>query len=356
MKGKIIGLLSILMVLVLVLGACGTKTTTTTTSTTTSTTSVEPIEIIFADTTPAQAPRCIYLQQIADEITAETDGLVTFTFYWSNSLMPQNELVKGIQEDVADMCYYPMNVDIAPLSWGMCGLPFQGVPSMEVGNQVWWDLYNEFPQVQAEWEGVKIMSSSMMPPIQMHTTGKVVRVPNDLKGMKVIASGETAKVVSAAGGTPVEVGVQDLYMSLNSALTEAYVNHWPVMNVFGVQPLLPYHANWGDGGMCMTPHMILMNPAKFNSLPADIQQIFVDKFLEHQAGVMEVDNSEIQRCYREADEAGQTTVWLTDEEIQQWMDIAAPLHADYIKKLEGMGYKGVQEIFDRSADLIAAAK
>lgn len=360
-KQLVIALLSILLIVVIVLAGCGPKTTTVTTSTTTTTTAtttkvLKPVEIIWADTTPAQAPKSRYIQEVAKEITDATGGLVTFTFYWSNSLMPQGELFKGIQEGVADICYFPLDINIAPLSWGMCGLPFMGVPNMEKGTQIWWDLYDEFPQVRAEWEGVKIMSSSMMPPQQLHTTGKVVRVPNDLRNMKVIASGETAKVVAAAGATPVEVGVQDLYMSLNSALTEAFINHWPVMNVFGVQPLLKYHANFGEGGWFMTPHMILMNPAKFNALPAEWQELFVKKFKEYELGIMALDNQEIERTYKEANDTGQNTQTLTSQEIQQWVNLALPLHADYIKKLEGMGYTGVQAVFDRSKELIAAAQ
>ena len=267
--------------------------------------------------------------------------------------MPQNELFKGIQTGVADMAYLPVNLDFTPISYFAFGLPFMSASTMEVGTDLWWQLYNKTPAMQKEWNGIKIMAMRMMPGVQFHTTKKQIKVPEDVKGMKLIATGELAKIIGSIGGAPVEVGVQDMYMSLSSGLTEGILNHWPVVSVFGILPVLPYHSNIGEGGIYMALDSIIMNPKSFDKLPPDIQKIFVEQFKIYQAGMIKVDNGFTQKIYKDSKDANQTTVYLNAEQIQAWKNVAKPSHEAWLQGMEKKGYADIRAIYNEAAKMLS---
>jgi hypothetical protein len=57
-----------------------------------------------------------------------------------------------------------------------------------VADRVINELYNKFPEVQAEYGNVKLLFLYSSCPRLLHFTKKEARVPNDVKGVKIIAT------------------------------------------------------------------------------------------------------------------------------------------------------------------------
>jgi TRAP-type C4-dicarboxylate transport system substrate-binding protein len=242
-----------------------------------------------------------------------------------------------------------------PLSFDIPYLPFMGIPSMTAGTKIWWELYEKFPAMKNEWADVKLLASRMMPPDQIHTTKKMVKTPEDLKGMKLaVSSALISKFVTQQGGAATHIPPTDIAVSLSTNVVEGWINHFPVAMIFGTLPSYKYHLVLGSNdytGIDAGMDQIIVNKDTWNKLPADIQEIFEQASAWYQEATIKMDMDEIQKAMNIVKEAGHTITYLTPKELKVWADAAAPIHEEWIAKYEGKGIPA-KEIYKEYKKLI----
>jgi TRAP-type C4-dicarboxylate transport system substrate-binding protein len=294
-----------------------------------------------------------YEVEMFNLIEERSGGKVKFTTYWASSLIPDEESWTAFLSGACDVLHWVASEDYQPLNWGIMNMPFIGWPSMEGGSEINLKLLDKYPQMMAEFKGAEIITTKMMPPVQIHTVNKAVITPADLKGMKIICTGLLAKVVNSVGGVPVEVQPGDMYTSLEAGLVEGNINHWPVVSVFGTLPLYNYHTNFGDGGIQMLPFGVVANANFWSKLTPDIQKIMKDTAHEiwYVKG-FEIEYAEITKYTNQAKEWGHEIINLTPDQIKVWQDAAKPLQDGWIAELEAKGYPA-RDIFNDSKQMIA---
>ena len=105
-----------------------------------------------------------------------------------------------------------------------------------------------------------------------YTTGKQVRTPSDLKGLKIrtIASPVMVDTINALGATATPMGFGDLYLGLKSGIVDGaenapdaiwYAKHHEVSKYFSVT------------NHFRTPVVVVMNKAKFDALSPEYKEI-----------------------------------------------------------------------------------
>jgi TRAP-type C4-dicarboxylate transport system substrate-binding protein len=242
-----------------------------------------------------------------------------------------------------------------PLSYSVPYLPFLGFPSMTAGTKIWWELYHKFPAMKNEWADVTLLISRMMPPDQIHTTKKMVKIPADVKGMKLaISSALISKVITHQGGAATPIPPTDIAVSLSTNVVEGWINHFPVANIFGTLPSFKYHLVVGSNdyaGIDAGMDQIIVNKDKWNKLPPDIQKIFEEESAWYQEEAIKMDMTEIQKAMNVAKDAKHTISYLTLEELKMWADAAAPVHQEWIADNEGKG-KPAKAIYEETKKLI----
>jgi TRAP-type transport system periplasmic protein len=366
LKKNLVLSLSLCIVVIVALVAGCTQTAPSTTAAPAPTTAApavaaKPIELIFSHTSAGNSGIGMLAKAWGDRIEKDSNGRVKFVYYWAGTLVPIAEQVKGIktgQSDVAQLG--PLSIaSYMPVSYNIVYLPFLGYPSMEAGTKIWWDLYNKYPVMKDEWSDVKLLASRMMPPDQIHTTKKQVKVPGDVKGVKLaISSALISKVIKAQDGAATPIPPTDIAVSLSTGVVEGWVNHFPVANIFGTIPLFKYHLVVGtndfagiDAGM----DQVIMSKAKWDSMPADIQKIITDASAWYTDEAVKMDMTEIQKALKVATDAKNTITYLTPAEIKVWSDAAAPVHQEWIKDMESKG-KQVAPLYEEAKKLIQTAK
>jgi len=344
------------------LAACTPSATTTppagTTAPATTAAPEKVIEIIAQHSNPAAGGAAQVFKAFGDRIEKASNGRVKFTYYWSSSLVPSAELIKAVDSGAVNVGYTGGPIaTYFPMSWYWCNLPFMGIPSMEVGNKIFWDLYNGIPEMRAEWKGFKPLMINVMPPQEIHAAKSKIVVPSDVKGHKVCitSAGPMSTLVSDLGGAPVNLLPPDLVVSLNSGVVDSFFDHFPVALVFGAIPLLPYHTIVGqkdDQGIAYGSHGIVMKEEFFNSLPADIQKMFEDSAQVYAKEIMEADRDvEIAKGMAEAKKLNHEIIYLTPEQVKMWQDVALPIHQKWIDEYEAKG-KPAQKLYDMTKQLI----
>ncbi len=320
-------------------------------------TSAKPIEIIFSHTSPASSGIGKLAKAWGDRIEQNSGGRVKFIYYWAGTLVPIPEQVKGVKMGTADAAQLgPLSIaSYMPLSYSVPYLPFMGLPSMTAGTKIWWELYDKFPAIKNEWADVKLLASRMMPPDQIHTTKKAVKMPADVKGMKLaISSALISKVITLEGGAATPIPPTDIAMSLSTNVVEGWINHFPVAMIFGTLPSFKHHLVVGandyagiDAGM----DQLIINKDKWNKLPADVQKVFEEASAWYQEEAIRMDMSEIQKAVNVCKEAKHTITYLTPEELRMWHDAAVPVHQQWIADNEAKG-KPAKAIYDEYKKLL----
>ena len=310
-------------------------------------------ELSFSHTIPPVIPLAKVYEAWAKQLEERSGGRVKINFYWSESLLKASEFYRGVQTGQTDITYYALGLDYGLMPLNMfTKLAFLGYPDKETGSEIYQEIFDKFPEIQAEFKGVKMMAARMGPAYQLHFIDKQVHVPADIKGMKLISvGGSLAKEMAHMGAAPMDVKVGDLYMSLERGLAEGASCHVPILHAFGILDLLKYHLLF-KGGAAMGPDMLLVNLKTWESLPPDIQKIFDDLSPWLAGELIKADNGYEMMVLGKAKEAGHTLYTPTPEELQQWKDAVQPVHDKWIEENEAKGLPA-RAVYEEAKRLIA---
>ncbi len=126
-----------------------------------------------------------------------------------------------------------------------------------------------------EARGVKVLFWMEQGTRSFYTTGKPIRTPDDLKGMKIrtIQSPVMVDTINALGATATPMGFGELYLALKSGVVDGaenapdaiwYAKHHEAAKYFSVT------------NHFRTPVVVVMSKAKFDALPADYKEIVME--------------------------------------------------------------------------------
>jgi TRAP-type C4-dicarboxylate transport system substrate-binding protein len=93
--------------------------------------------------------------------------------------------------------------------------------------------------------------------------------------MKIRASGLSAKVVTALGGSAVGLPITDTYDALSKGVVEGLVLDWGGILNWKMGDLVKHHIE-SPGVAATVAFFTVMNKDKWNSLPRDIQVLSIN--------------------------------------------------------------------------------
>jgi TRAP-type C4-dicarboxylate transport system substrate-binding protein len=210
----------ILLVSAFIFAGCAKKTDTPakTEGNTPAKTAGKTIELNYSIFFPPTHVQCIEAQKWADEIAKRTNGRVKITIFPGGSLTQAPQCYEGVVNGISDlgMSCFAYTRGRFPLLEGL-DLPL-GYPNGLVASRIATEL--AFKYKPAEVNDVHLLY------IHAHGPGilaskKPVNNLEDLKGMKVRATGLSAKIVSSLGATPVAMSQPETYEALQKGVVEA---------------------------------------------------------------------------------------------------------------------------------------
>jgi TRAP-type C4-dicarboxylate transport system substrate-binding protein len=312
----------------------------------------KPIELKFTSWTPP-APIAIGECNLKWKAMVEerSEGRLKIELFEGGSLATRDETLRALQTGIADIGYH--NVTELPLGL-ITRLPLLGISSKWAAAKIHMELLNDFPQMTEELGNLKVLATLGMPPEQLFFTKKEVRVPDDIKGMKMIAGGEIARVLDAAGAAAMDLPAGDWYTSLERGLVEGHNINFLASIAFGTIELFQYHTLLGDSGTGLVVMGYEMNADSWNSLPPDLQKILAEATTWVSEEVMQLDERDQQASIDIAKEKNHTFIYLTPEEVQLWADLAKPVHQEWIA--DNAAKAPTQEMYDEIQRLIVENK
>jgi TRAP-type C4-dicarboxylate transport system substrate-binding protein len=277
----------------------------------------------------------------AEELEKRTEGKVKVEFYPNGTLFALAASVDSCIAGVADISQTSIGglAQRYPLS-NLGSLPTASFPDtvngMIAANKAYVTLIEKFPEVAAEWKDVKVLGFYQMMNYGIQSK-KVIRVPDDLKGVKIGGDGLKMDLIKLCGAVGVTIAPPDLYMNLQTGVIDAGFSSWSHVQIYHLCEVVSYFLDYGFGATTLP---VIMNLNSWNALPPDIQKIMMELIPESQAisaKAILVNADEGRKIARET--AGKTTVTLTPDQIKLWQEKGKPLDDAWLAEMKAKGAK-----------------
>lgn len=156
-------------------------------------------------------------------IEAQTHGRIRIKPYWGGALLSSNENMLEIRHGVADIgMITPMYARSAHLQRIQPSF-YSGIGSIADQIAVYRCLASEFPQMNGEVKGVRVLAvqGGNFPGIL--TRNRPIRSLADLKGLRLRAQADTADVLRALGADPVNMSMSEVYPAMAKGVIDGVV-------------------------------------------------------------------------------------------------------------------------------------
>ena len=282
---------------------------------------------------PASHRNSILAAEWAKEVEKRTNGRVQVTLFYGGTLTPADKCYDGVVKGISDlgMSVFSYTMGRFPLL-EVLDLPL-GSRSGLVATQLANDFYNGFKP--KELDDVKVMYLHGHGPGLLHTKTPV-RTLEDLKGMKIRATGTTARIVTALGATPVAMPMSDSYDALSRGVAQGIVCPTESLQGWKLGEVIKYTTQ-DYGAAYSVSFFVVMNKARWNSLPADVQkaieQVNAEWIDKTGNGWDEIDKAGMAF----AQGLGDTIIPLSAQENARWAKAVEPLFDEYVKEKTAKG-------------------
>jgi TRAP-type C4-dicarboxylate transport system substrate-binding protein len=235
----------------------------------------EVIELTYGSFFAPPHPTALADLAWIEYIETATEGRVHITPYWGSTLIHATESYIECKQGIADIAY--MTGAYQSAGFELCKLLWPaayGCPNEEVAQLVYNDLLEKFPELNAEFEGVKVMCEFTLPPYQVITARKAVRTLEDFQGLTLRTLGSQAPAIESLGGEGSTMAMSEVYISIQKGILDGTISTFDVLESSALAEVCNYVT---VVNFVTSPNVQrVMNLDVYNSLPADIQQIFDD--------------------------------------------------------------------------------
>ena len=313
----------------------------------------KPIELKVASWNPPHIDPSKIAIEWAKTVEERSGGKVKFTFYWASSLCKMQDTFRATQTGLADVGMWVIGSSVAgltPLN-EYISLPFMGFKDSPTVLEVFREMRKTMPELNAEFKGMKYLYGWPMPPYQFHTTKKPIRVPDDIRGMKIMCDAFASDFLNSLGAVAVPKGPPDFYLSLQKGLVEAQLNHWAVVRAFKLEELFSEHTQVGTAGVNSLICIWLMNNDSWNKLPPEAQEAIMELQPQYEDRQLAL-SLELQKLGQGiAREAGHEIIDVTPKELEQWVKASEPVRDQWVEDMEAKGKPG-KAIYKKAQKLI----
>jgi len=290
------------------------------------------------------------------ELEKRSGGSIKVTYFPHSTLFHIREAVENIEAGIAEFSNFSIRTHAKrfPLI-SVSMLPSITFPNSPEGtvaaSMALKTLYDEFPEVRKEFVGIKLLWINMLAPYHLFSK-KLIRVPGDLKGLKVGTGGIQRKMVSNGGGSSVAIIPPKSYMSLKTGVVDAMIMGWGAVGAYKTWEVVDYFM---DSPVGRVPLPIIMNLETWNNAPPNIKKLIEELSIEQlKVGCEGLYKSEA-RGRKLAAEAGLKETKTSPEDRAKWKAIIEPLEEVWLAQMKASGETAAPAVLKRYKELAAEA-
>ena len=292
------------------------------------------IKLSYANFPPAPTFPCVQMERWKTEVEKRTAGKVKVDTYPGSTLLSAKNMFDGVIAGTADIgclatSYQPGAFPVVeavdlPLGW----------PNATVASATLWDLVDKYKP--KEFEKVKVLTMFTCPPANIMSM-KAVRSLADIKGYELRASGTGAKILELLGAAPVAMPQSDVPEALQKGVIKGNVSSLEVLKDFKYAEYC--HHVTGNVNLFVVSFAVVMNPAKWNSLPDDVKKVFDDLRKEQAIWTGQYVDNHVKEALQWSKETFKDfqVFNLSKDELSKWYALLKPMNDRYLKDYEAKG-------------------
>lgn len=223
-------------------------------------------------------------------------------------------------------------------------LPFSMPPGGLAGSRAMWEYTQKYGM--EDYKDFKVLAIFSASNVVISTANKPVLSADDIKGMKLRSPSRFSSLfLSGLGGTPVNMPISAVTEGISKGVIDGAMAPWEVLPAVKIDEVTKYHMEGtaNQPGFTQTPMAILMNKAKYDSLPADLKAV-VDKH----SGQSLVDL--VGRVWDTGNDAarkklaaqGNKILVIKDADYEAMKKAGASVEADWVKQANARGLEGTK--------------
>ena len=290
----------------------------------------------YADMAPPSHPRSKLTAEWCKDIEKRTNGMIKISYFPGGTLCPPSQVYDSVTKGIADIGSSLMSYSAGrfPLTEAI-SLPLgfrDGYQATKLSNA----YYKKFQP--KEFADTKVMTLYAGGYCRFMTT-KPISKTEDLKGLRIKANAEIVDIVKAVDAAPVTMPVTETYDGLQKGLLDGILLSVDTLKSYRLGELmktvLENHAlSYGVG------LFVVMNRAKWESLPKNLQQIVDavnEEYIEKYAKDW-VDGEKEGLDYGIS--KGVKVVPVSKEEQAKWAEKMKPIYDKYVNMTKTKGVPG----------------
>src|SRR5512139_1064815 len=302
------------------------------------------IKLTYANFPPAATFPCVQMEHWAKEVEKRTGGKVKVQTFSGGTLLAAKNILDGVISGLADVGNFAMSYQPGrfPVSEAV-DLPL-GFTSAKVASLTLYDLVEKHQP--KEFEKVKILTLFTCPPTNFMAKTPVKSLA-DLKGMELRVAGTGAEVVKRLGGVPVAMPQSETPEAIQKGVVKGMVSSMEILKDFKFAAYTPYAT---VANLPVVSFAVVMNKAKWDSLPADVKDV-LDRMRREQA--------EWTGKYVD-DHVTEALAWSRANYQHQLFELSAadhdkvasllkPMTDDYVQRTAALGLPAAQIVADTLA-------
>jgi C4-dicarboxylate-binding protein DctP len=287
----------------------------------------------------------------ANNLERNSNGRVKIERYATMSLGgTPPELIDHVQDGIVDIGW--VVVGYTPGRYPtteVFELPFM-VEDADAASYALWKMH-ERHMADSETKDLKILGTWVHGPGMFHSADPI-ETPGDLEGMKIRGGSRLVnQLLEAVGATPVGMPVPAVAEALSKGVIDGTTIPWEVSAALKVPELVENHTQFEGPALYTLTFFLAMNKDKFDSLPADIQEMIDNHSglaFSIFAGSTQQDADWQARAV--AEELGNNIITISD--TSEWRELVAPIYGSWIADMDAQGKDG-QALIDEAKALMA---
>lgn len=257
-----------------------------------------------------------------DEIEKQSNGRIKFERYYSESLVKVADTLEAVGTGIADIAllipgYTPAKNPLATI---------ESLPALWEnqwpGTMAYRTLFEKYPQLGEEFEknNVKVVGHANMPSYYIISNKEAVNSFDDLKGLKMIASGNMGVLADAMGATPVGVVITESYEAMEKGTVDGAFLGLTSSSTYGMHELAKsvWKLPIGSSGLVYG-----MNLNTYNELSDDLKEIIDNAALKNISDFHKIYQEEGETAsLKKYEEAGVEIIEPTQKDIEDLQKLA----------------------------------
>lgn len=299
------------------------------------------IELSYSNFFPPSHIQAKLGESWAKEIEKRTNGKVKITYYPGGSLLKGPKIYDGIVSGITD-------IGMSVLAYSRGRFPAMaafdlplGYPNGKCATTVINTFYDKFRP--KELSDVKVLYLFGHGPGLLHSKKPVYKL-EDIKGLKIRATGNSAKVAQALGAVPVAMGQGGAYEALQKGVVDGTFAPMETLKGWKQAEVIK------DTTECFsiaysTGFFVAMNLKKWDALPKSVQEVFMKvsrEWIPKTGAAWDTSDAEGRKFTLSL---GNKIIPLSPAESARWEKAVQPVLSGYVKKADAEGLPG-QEYVD----------